>query len=146
MIFLWILVGIFGLVTSMALLNWWRDEQEKLGKRKPPPMSDLLGRVPASIPTVASPATPLHPSIDPYLAELRTYLLQPPLPAGPGEMAERVYEHLTGWVNTHLSENAANTYDADELLVEPQERFINASRNDQVSTSYFKDLLGDTHD
>jgi len=112
MIFLWILGVPIVLVWLVVLINWWRDEQAKAGKRiRSRGSSDLV------LPALSGTATPLHPSIDPYLAELREYLLTPPLPQGPGEMAERVYQHLTQWVNTHLTEDANNTVGLEDGLI-----------------------------
>src|ERR1039458_3604131 len=97
MIFFGIIFGLVILgIVGIIIHNWWRDERDK-----------KLGNVTRpSIPLASSSSTPFHPSIDPYLAELREYLLRPPLPQGPGEMAERVYAHLNQWVNTHLTEDA----------------------------------------
>ena len=132
--FLWILIGIASLMILFTIVSWWRDEQQTMGRRDvpPPPMQNLLGAVPA-----LSAATVRHPSIDPYVSELREYLLQPPLPQGPGEMAERVYQHLTQWVNEHLTEDAlhtANLYGLeDELLVDSTQRFVDISRNEPAT-------------
>jgi hypothetical protein len=72
------------------------------------------------IPSVVSRATPLHPSIDPYLAELRASLFEAPLPRSPGEMANRVYAHLTDWLNRNaMSEPSPDEYEFIE--VEPRE-------------------------
>ena len=128
--FLWILIGIASLMALVTVVSWWRDEQQTMEKRDvpPPPMQNLLGAMPA-----LSTATMRHPSIDPYLAELREYLLEPPLPAGPGEMAERVYQHLTQWVNEHPTDGAFYTAELhgldDELLVDSAQRFFDTSRN-----------------
>lgn len=141
MIFIWIVIGIAVLMGIVALVNWWRDEQEKFGKGLGPLPG---GSVKEAIPAISSRATPLHPSIDPYLAELRAYLLTPPLPAGPGEMAERVYAHLTEWVNTHLTEDASHNYDvlSDDLLVEPTSRFVDMSRNEAAPPpGYLENLM-----
>ena len=134
MIFIWILVGLAVCIGLVTLVNWWRDEQEKMGK---PRRTNQGAPVRGVIPATASRATPLHPSIDPYLSELREYLLRSPLPQGPGEMAERVYAHLTEWVNVHLTDDALHTTDVDlegDLLVSPEvePRFVNMSRNDPV--------------
>jgi hypothetical protein len=133
MTFLWIVVGVVVAMGLVALVNWWRDEQEKAGKRATP----VATPSPSSlvIPAIAPNSTVLHPSIDPYLSELRAYLLEPPLPSGPGEMAQRVYTHLNEWLTTHLTADAP--YDTssdleDQLLVEPTQRFVNMSRNDPV--------------
>jgi hypothetical protein len=120
MTFLWILCGLVALLSLFALWNWWQDEQERLGKvtRRHAPRS--LGNV---IPTVTSPATPLHPSVDPYLAELRAYLLQEPLPQGPGDMANRVYAHLNEWLNIHANDDVVyDDFEFHEVLVEETER------------------------
>jgi hypothetical protein len=140
MIFLWILGGLTALVWLVVLVNWWRDEQEKAGKRlrsRPAPS--------VTLPALSVRATPLHPSIDPYLAELRAFLLTPPLPQGPGEMAERVYTHLNQWVNTHLTEDALHTVDLEgDLLVEPTSRFIDMSRNEAAPPpGYLEDLMSE---
>lgn len=129
MIFLWILIAVFALLALVAVVNWWRDEQVKMD-----------GVV---MPALASARTPLHPSIDPYLAELREYLLTPPLPQGPGEMAERVYSHLTLWLNTHLAQDAPYATDmADDLLVGPTSRFVDMSRNEAAPPpGYLEDLM-----
>lgn len=116
MIFLWILIGIVVLMGLVALVNWWRDEREKQGIARE---------------FITSPATPQHPSIDPYLVDLRAFLLTPPLPQGPGEMAERVYLHLTDWLNHNfISVDAAAQNFEDELLTGPVSRFQDISRND----------------
>ena len=132
MITVWVLVTAVVLMGLVALVNWWRDEQEKAGKRVTLPAPGSSSKV---IPAVTSRATPLHPSIDPYLSELREYLLRPPLPQGPGEMAERVYSHLTEWVNVHLNQDTPyedNSELEGDLLIEPTPRFVNMSRNDPV--------------
>lgn len=133
--FVWILCGLIVSIGLVALVNWWRDEQEKL--KKPWTTSDNV------IPVIAPRSASLHPSIDPYLSELRAYLLRPPLPQGPGEMAERVYTHLNQWVNNRLTEDASHTVDLEgELLVEPTQRFVNMSRNDPVPPpGYLESLM-----
>jgi hypothetical protein len=124
-IFSWILILLAIFLALFAAANWWTDERDK--------KSGIVTR--PSMPLVSS-ATPLHPSIDPYLAELREYLLQDPLPQGPGEMAERVYQHLTQWVNIHLTEDALHNVDLEgELLVEPTSGYVDISRNDPVLPS-----------
>jgi len=126
-IFFTILFGLLVLgIVGIIIFNWWRDEQEKVGKR-------IRSREAPSLilPALSGISTALHPSIDPYLNELRTFLLTPPLPQGPGEMAERVYTHLTQWVNEHLTYDAEHTIDVDdELLTGPVQRFVDASYND----------------
>jgi hypothetical protein len=144
MILLYIVCGFIVLIGSWSLWQWWRDEQEKAGKVTR--LSMPLVAFGPPIPAITSPATPLHPTIDPYLSELRAYLLTPPLPQGPGEMAERVYAHLTQWVNTHLNEDANHTVDVSfegELLVAPEteSRFINMSTNEPVPTGYLEELM-----
>ena len=128
MTFLWILGGVALLLFVVSLVNWWRDEQEKAGR--------VITRL--AMPLIStSTDTPLHPSIDPYLAELREYLLQDPLPQGPGEMAERVWTHLNEWLNAHLTADTPYTVTdelADELLIEPS-RYVDISRNDPVLPS-----------
>jgi len=140
MMFLWILGGAVVAVVLVAVENWWRDERDRAGKRTEWALSNTPS---VSIPAVASRATPLHPSIDPYLAELRAYLLTPPLPQGPGEMAERVYAHLNLWLNTHLTQDAP--YDTgleDDLLVEPTRRFVDMSRNEAAPPpGYLEELM-----
>ena len=143
MIFLGILCGLIVLMGLWALVNWWRDEQEKLGKRVVPSSVTPSSKV---IPAITSRATPLHPSIDPYLSELRAYLLTPPLPQGPGEMAERVYTHLTGWVNTHVNTDTPYVNESafeDDLLVSPESepRFVNVSTNEPVPPGYLENLM-----
>ena len=135
MMFLWVLIGVAALLVLVSVVNWWRDEQGKLEKTW-----TASGSV---IPEISSRATPRHPSIDPYLAELRAYLLTPPLPQGPGEMAERVYAHLTLWLNSHLTQDAP--YDTDlagDLLIEPTHRFVDMSRNEAAPPpGYLEDLM-----
>jgi hypothetical protein len=143
MILLYIVCVLIVLIGSWSLWQWWRDEQEKAGKSR---RTNQGAPVRGVIPAISSPATPLHPTIDPYLSELRAYLLTPPLPQGPGEMAERVYAHLTQWVNTHLNEDANHTVDVSfegELLVAPEteSRFINMSTNEPVPTGYLEELM-----
>jgi hypothetical protein len=145
MIFIWVLIGIVVLMGLVALVNWWRDEQERwrpingfLSNSSPSPYPAT-----GSVTHALSPTTPLHPSIDPYLVQLREYLLTPPLPQSPGEMAERVYTHLNQWVNTRLTADASNTVDLEgELLIEPTQRFVNMSRNDPVPPpGYLENLM-----
>ena len=130
MIFLYIVCGLIVLMGLIALANWWRDERDKkLG---------IVTRL--SMPLVPLSMTPQHPSIDPYLVQLREHLLTPPLPQGPGEMAERVYTHLNQWVNNRLTNDAAHTVDLEgDLLVGP--RFVNASTNDPAPAGYLEDLM-----
>jgi len=139
MMFLWVLIGVAALLALVAVVNWWRDEQIKMGNWIPP-MSSVVGEI---HPVGWTGATPRHPSIDPYLAELRVYLLTPPLPQGPGEMAERVYAHLTLWLNTHLTQDAP--YDTDlagDLLIEPTHRFVDMSRNEAAPPpGYLEELM-----
>jgi hypothetical protein len=139
MIFIWILVGIAALVALLILINWWRDEQYKKGV-----VTTLLSP-PFIMPGSSSPPMARHPSIDPYLAELREYLLTPPLPQGPGEMAERVYTHLNQWVNIHLTEDALHNVDLEsELLIEPTPRFVNMSRNEATPPpGYLEELMSE---
>jgi hypothetical protein len=140
MIFVVTFVAAVTLVSAIILINWWRDEQQKLGKRVAvvTPSDRPIGTL-GTLTVSTGPTSPTpHPSIDPYLAELRQYLLTPPLPAGPGEMANRVYEHLTRWVNEHLNEDAFNTTDTydleQDLLVDSPQRFIDISRQESVSS------------
>jgi hypothetical protein len=136
MIILFILIGLFLVaLVGIVVYNWWRDEQEKAGKRV-----WLRTGSASNTPAIASsPRQALHPSIDPYLAELLT----PPLPQGPGEMAERVYTHLNEWVNTRLTEDALHTVDLEgELLIEPTSRFVDMSRNEAAPPpGYLEDLM-----
>ena len=122
MIFLWIFLAVVSLLGGFALWQWWRDEQEKLGKFVREPVQAPSGK---ALPTVVSPTNVLHPSIDPYLAELRAYLLTDPLPRGPGDMANRVYAHLNEWLNNHAINGS--TYDDFEFIdvenVEQQDNF-----------------------
>jgi len=132
MIFLWVIIAVVLLLAFVALWNWWRDEQERLGKLTRRYMPRDIGNV---IPSVTS-STPLHPSIDPYLAELRAELLRDPLPNGPGEMASRAYAHLNQWLTVHANDSSYGTgYDfvsdaSQEIEDEPQ--YINMSRNNPV--------------
>jgi hypothetical protein len=146
MIFIWILCGLIVCIGAWALLQWWRDEQEKLGKVVRHPARERV------IPSVASFATPLHPSIDPYLAELRDYLLQEPLPQGPGEMANRVYTHLNQWITIHANDGYSHEdeFEFHEVPGEeqkPEPRFINMSRNDPVPPpGYLEHIMDKTND
>ena len=140
MTFLWILCGLIVCVVLVVIVNWWRDEQTKMGKAV-----RLRGSADLVLPALAGKATPLHPSIDPYLAELREFLLTPPLPQGPGEMAERVYTHLNLWLNSHLATDAPYDTSSDlenDLLIEPTSRFVDMSRNEAAPPpGYLEDLM-----
>lgn len=130
MILFFIILALFIVaLVSAVIYNWWCDEQLKAGRRE---VSQLIRNLsPGDYRPLVGPAQALHPSIDPYLTELRAFLLTPPLPQGPGEMAERVYTHLNQWVNEHLTYDAEHTVDVDdELLTGPVQRFVNASYND----------------
>src|ERR1035438_4931282 len=118
-----ILLGLVVLSILVIIIHsWWRDEQGKLEKSW---YANAEANRRASISAAPSPATPLHPSIDPYLTELRAHLLTPPLPQGPGEMAERVYAHLMQWLNDATTNDAAHNVDLEsELLVEPTSRYV----------------------
>lgn len=135
MMFLWILVCLVVFIGIMVIANWWRDERDEFG--------GMIKPASYSPPALPSTSRALHPSIDPYLAELREYLLQSPLPQGPGEMAERVYAHLNFWLNTHLTQDAPyDTSLEDDLLIEPTQRFVNMSRNDAAPPpGYLENLM-----
>lgn len=134
MLFAWILCGLIILVGIIVVANWWRDERGEFG--------GMVKSASYAAPALSGNSRVLHPSIDPYLAELRAYLLMPPLPRGPGEMAERVYTHLNLWMSTHLTQDAP--YDTDlegDLLIEPTSHFVDVSRNDPVApAAYLEDL------
>lgn len=129
-------------IIMFSVWNWWRDEQERLGK-----VSRRTHVTPdRAIPAVVSRNTPLHPTIDPYLAELRVYLLTEPLPQGPGDMANRVYTHLNQWITLHA--NDGTPYDDFEFHEvpgeeqEPEPGFINMSRNSPVPPpGYLENLI-----
>lgn len=131
-LFLYIVCGLMVFMVLVVIANWWLDELDKKN-------GFVSSR---AVPTVPSSA-PLHPSIDPYLSELREYLLRPPLPHGPGEMAERVYTHLNQWVNIHLTDDALHTVDLEsELLIEPSPRFVDMSRNEALPPpGYLENLM-----
>lgn len=139
MIFLYIVCGLIVCVSIVTVVNWWRDERDKLGKFITGPSLPLISG--STGPT--GPMRALHPSIDPYLAELREHLLTPPLPQGPGEMAERVYTHLNQWVNAQITREALHTvYLEGDLLVEPTHQFVDMSRNEAAPPpGYLEDLM-----
>lgn len=133
-LFTWILCGVIALVGIMAVANWWRDEREGFGA--------MTESASYAAPALSGNSRALHPSIDPYLAELRSYLLMPPLPRGPGEMAERVYTHLNLWMSTHLTQDSP--YDTDlegDLLIEPTSHFVDMSRNDPPPPGYLENPM-----